>query len=519
MSAGATRSWGHTAYNSLITRQYASIMPQAISVWCRKLGHEVFYATYFGHRDPMTLLPKGLDMVFVSTYTQASSLAYVLAKLYRKEKVLTVIGGPHAKQFPEDCLRFFDIVVGDCDKTLIAEILKDKPIGQILSSGRSLVNLPSVEERMPEIRAATFVRGRPFPFTSIPIITSTGCPNSCDFCIDWNNPYTLLPLDQLEADMRYIFQHFPKVLIGLHDPNFAVKFEQVFNVLEKIPHRNRYSYIMETSLSVLRGSRLERMKRLGNFYIIPGIESWTSYSNKVGAGSVITPQEKLSKVIEQFNNIRPYVTGIQANFIFGLDVDTGNEPIELTKEFAIRAPFVMPNFNIPVPFGNTPLYEKYLNENRLLTAMPFSFYYMPYLVFILKNYDAATFYKKLIEIISFVSSGKMLVQRLKSSPSPFPAGYNFVKTLGNRQMIGRLNEILSLLKTDTQFRAFHDHKTDVLPEFYHRRYEHLLGPYAGLMSREERKPLLVGKTKKEVTSSSPRLEIVTPVKRNISLSP
>ena len=54
----------------------------------------------------------------------------------------------------------------------------------------------------------------------------------------------------------------------------------------------------------------------------------------------------------------------------------------------------MPNFNIPVPFGNTPLYEKYFSEDRLLTSMPFTFYYMPYLVFMLKNYTAATFYEK-----------------------------------------------------------------------------------------------------------------------------
>jgi radical SAM superfamily enzyme YgiQ (UPF0313 family) len=445
-------------------------------------------------------------VVFISTYTQASALAYALAKLYRKEKTLTVIGGPHAKQFPEDCLRFFDIVVGECDKTLITEILNDKPRGQILTSGRVLTSIPGVEERMPEIRNSTFLRGKAFPFTSVPMITSIGCPNSCDFCIDWNNPYTLLPLDQLEADMSYIFKHFPRVMIGLHDPNFAVKFEQVFDVLEKIPDRSHNSYTMESSLSVLKGSRLERLKNLGKFYIIPGVESWMAYANKVGAGSAISPQNKLNKVVEQFKTIRPYVTGIQANFMFGLDVDKGEEPIELTKEFASRVPFVMPNFNIPVPFGNTPLYDKYLTEDRLLTSMPFTFYYMPYLVFRLKNYSAAAFYEKLIGIISYVSSGNMLIQRLKSAPSPFPAGYNLVKTLGNRQMINRLSKILEMLNTDSRFRAFHEHQTNILPEFYHRQYEELLGPYASLMSREERKPHLPRSLQNksgEVVKSSP----------------
>jgi hypothetical protein len=499
MSAGTTRRWDHAAYNYLFTKQYASIMPQAISVWCRNLGHEVFYATYFGNKDPKQLLPNDLDVVFISTYTQASPLAYALAKLYRREKTLTVIGGPHAKQFPEDCLRFFDIVVRDCDKTLITDILRDAPRGEIITSGCALGSIPSVEERMTEIRASTFLKGKPFLFTSIPLLTSIGCPNSCDFCIDWNNPYVLLSLDQLEADMRYIFRHFPRVMISLHDPNFAVKFEQVFNVLEKIPNRRRHTFIMETSLSILRGARLERLKNMGNFYIIPGIESWTAYSNKVGAGSILAPREKLEKVIEQCNNIRPYVSGIQANFVFGLDADIGDEPVELTKEFASRVPFVMPNFNIPVPFGNTPLYDRYLSEGRILTTMPFSFYYMPYLVSTLKNYSPVVFYEKLIDMLSYISSGKMLLKRLKDAHALFPAGYNLVKTLGNRQMIGRLRNILNLLNNNKQFRAFHEHETDVLPEFYHYHYERLLGSYASLMSHEERKPILVKQRKNDVT--------------------
>ncbi len=498
LRVGSSRRWDQTAYNYLVTKQYASIMPQAISVWCRNLGHEVFYASHFGNGDPKQLLPNDLDVVFISTYTQASALAYALAKLYRREKTLTVMGGPHAKQFPEDCLRFFDIVVRDCDETLITEILRDKPRGEILTSGRVLDSIPGVEERMPEIQASTFLRGKPYPFTSIPLLASIGCPNACDFCIDWNNPYVLLSLDQLEADMHYIFEHFPKVMIGFHDPNFAVNFEQVFNVLEKIPKRRRSTYIIETSLSVLRGSRLERLKNLGKFYIIPGIESWTDYSNKVSVGSKISPREKLEKVIEQLNIMRPYVTGIQANFIFGLDVDIGDEPVELTKEFASRVLYVMPNFNIPVPFGNTPLYERLISEGRILTTMPFTFYYMPYLVYTLKNYSTTVFYEKLIDMVAYISSGSMLLKKLKTTPTPFASGYNIVKTLSNRQIIGRLRQILNLLNTDKQFRAFHEHETDVLPEFYHRQYESLMGPYAALMSHEERKPILVNHLNNEV---------------------
>ena len=130
--------------------------------------------------------------------------------------------------------------------------------------------------------------------------------------------------------------------------------------------------------------------------------------------------------------------------------------------------------------------------------MPFSFYYMPYLVYTLKNYSPVVFYEKLIDMVSYISSGSMLLKRLKNAPALFPAGYNLIKTLGNRQMRGRLRNILNLLRTDKQFRAFHEHETDVLPEFYHYQYERLLGPYAALMSHEERKPILVRQRKNDV---------------------
>ena len=262
-------------YTHALIRQYASIMPQAVSVWCRDLGHETFYSTYYGQADPKSLLPEDLDVVFISSYTRASPLAYALAKLHRRENMLTVIGGPHAKAFPDDCLRFFDVVVRQCDRILIEEILRDLPHGEILSSGRPLVDLPSVEERLPELEVSVLWKGRTYPATTIPLLASVGCPYSCNFCIDWDNPYAVLPLDRLEEDFRFISRRFPAAKVGFHDPNFAVKFDQLMDVLERIPPGSRNPYLMESSLSILRQSRLQRLRETNCWYVAPGVESWT----------------------------------------------------------------------------------------------------------------------------------------------------------------------------------------------------------------------------------------------------
>ena len=120
------------------------------------------------------------------SYTQASGVACALAKLYRRDGVRTVIGGPHARAFPRDCLRFFDVVVGDCDRSLALDIAAGAvDTGSFVASRAPFTDVPSVEERMPELRVAVFAGGRwPSFATTIPLLASLGCPYACDFCTD-----------------------------------------------------------------------------------------------------------------------------------------------------------------------------------------------------------------------------------------------------------------------------------------------------------------------------------------------
>ncbi len=477
------------AYHLVMTKQYASVTPQAVSVWSRQLGHETFYATYYGVGDPGRRLPPDLDIVFITSYTQASAMAYALAKKYRMAGVCTVIGGPHAKAFPVDCLRFFDLVVKECDKSLIADILAGHfDPGSVISSAKPFDDLPSVEERMPEIRESAFLwRRRRYFMTVVPLLASMGCPYNCNFCIDWNNPYRLLPLDRLAADLRFLSTSLPGALVAFHDPNFGVKFDQVLDVLEATPRASRSPYMIESSLSILRESRVKRLRDTNCVTVAPGIESWADYSNKAGVGRE-TGLEKVDRVVEHFRYLHENVPYLQANFIIGLDTDKGDEPVELTKEFMTRTPFVWPTLNIPVPFGGTPLYSRLKAEERILTSMPFSFYYAPYLVMTLKNYDPVTYYEKLIELLEHCCSSKMLKQRMASTTRRRVKIIHWTRTASTRAWIKAYRTILQMLRSDREFRAFHEGRSPVLPAFYHQMYERMLGAYAELISRRDLVP-------------------------------
>lgn len=480
--------WVEKTYDLHFRRHYASITPQAVSVWCRQLGHQVHYATYFGQCQPEKLLPEDLDVVFLSAYTQASAVAYALAKLFRLRGCRTVLGGPHATAFPTDSLRFFDLVVHDCDKELIDRILRgDFPSGSVVSSGRLLEEIPSVEERLPEIRTAGFHRGRPMRLTNVALLASLGCPYRCNFCVDAKNEYVTLPRERLEADLRFTSEQLPGMIVSFHDPNFGVKFDEVLEVIETVPRGRRNPYLMESSLSILRGPRLARLQETNCIYAAPGVESWTDYSNKAGVGHSVG-RKKLDSVVEHFEELHQYVPGLQANFIFGTDGDVGREPVELTLEFIRRLPFVWPTINIPIPFGGTELYESHLAEGRILEAMPFAFYYAPNMVLRLRHYDPIEYYDLLIEIFAAATSGRMLMRRLASARKPGLRPLHTLRTMALRSDLATLRRIRRRLATDPQLRAFHEGRNEDLPGFYRRALAAKLGSYAELLSQSDLKP-------------------------------
>jgi radical SAM superfamily enzyme YgiQ (UPF0313 family) len=493
-------------YQLLITKQYASITPQAISVWCRRRGHETFYATYYGLGRPHRMLPDDLDVVFISCYTQVSHLAYALAKLYRRAGVRTVIGGPHAKAFPVDCQRFFDLVVGECDPELVDDILAGQfDPGARISAARPFDDVPTVEERMPEIRASAFFWGRrPLPLSAVPMLASMGCPYRCNFCIDWSSTYRPLPVDRLATDLRYLSRHLPGRLIVFHDPNFAVKFDEVFETLEAQPSGERAPYIIESSLTVLRGDRPRRLKDTNCAMVAPGVESWTDYSNKAGVGRE-RGEAKVERVAAHFAELAENVPYLQANFIFGLDTDQGDEPIELTKRFMDLAPFAFPTINIPVPFGGTPLHDSLAADDRILSAMPFSFYYAPYLVTTLKHYDPVTYYEKLIELYAHAASKEMLRRRMLTTSHRVIGWVHRARTASFRSDITRFRQILGMLRDDPAFLAFHEGRSAALPDFYRHADEQMLGRYSELLSPAERTPDLstVDPQPRDVTIEKP----------------
>src|SRR5947207_4461026 len=129
----------------------ASIMPQVVGVWCEAEGNAVTFVCYPGFEDLLRELPADVDLVFIGAFTEAALLAYSLSNLFRSRGAVTVLGGPHARCYPEDARKYFDYVLGFTDRNVISDMLRDcmphRPLGEHLSAANQPVEMPRLEER------------------------------------------------------------------------------------------------------------------------------------------------------------------------------------------------------------------------------------------------------------------------------------------------------------------------------------------------------------------------------------
>ncbi|UCD25955.1 MAG: cobalamin-dependent protein, partial [Gemmatimonadota bacterium] len=189
-----TKGPDKSLYAWVMHANLASIMPQIVATWCEQDGHDVTFVCYTGRESIADELPTNVDLVFITSFTQAAQLSYAISALFRAQGAVTVLGGPHARCYPEDSAKYFDYVVGFADHGIIRDIVADcqehRPLGIQISAATQPQSLPGVEERW---KFAAMALDKAPLLKIVPMIGSLGCPYTCSFCIDSEVPYQ--PMD------------------------------------------------------------------------------------------------------------------------------------------------------------------------------------------------------------------------------------------------------------------------------------------------------------------------------------
>ncbi len=472
-----TKSPRNSLYGRLMNANLASIMPQVLGVWCEEAGHQVTYVCYTGGDDLLAELPSDLDVLFIGAFTQAAQLAYAIGNLYRSRGTVTVLGGPHARCYPEDARKYFDYVLGFTDRAVVQEVLDECaphwPEGRLLAANRQPAELPPLEARWKFVEAA-LAKAPTVKF--VPMIGSLGCPYTCSFCIDSTVDYQPLGFDQVSTDLAFLLTKMKRPIVGWHDPNFGVRFDDYMEAIERADPGVRLRHIAESSLSLLAEPHLARLRKNGFHAILPGIESWYDMGNK--SKTRRTGMEKVQQVAEHVNLILRYIPYIQTNFVLGLDTDEGPEPFELTKRFLDLAPGAFPAYSLLSAFGRAaPLNLEYQRDGRVV-PFPFTFLNNNHAMNVRpKNYDWPAFYDHLVDLSSYSFSWRAIRRRFGATDGMIPRAMNVVRAMSSEGW-GRIEYhtgIRRLLDEDPTVRPFMEGESAELPQFYARRIERDLG--------------------------------------------
>jgi len=456
----------------------ASIMPQVLGVWCRQEGHDVTLVCYTGFEDLLSELPSDIDIIFIAAFTEAAHTAYALSNLFRSRGAITVLGGSHARCYPEDAAQHFDYVCGFTDREALRDILRDcshhRPVGIQVSSKTQPRTLPGVRERWefiePTLKKAPLLK-------MVPMLSSLGCPYTCGFCIDAVVPYQPMDDQGLREDLRFLRTKFKQPMVAWHDPNFGVKFDAVMDMIEEAAPAGSIDFLAESSLSLLSEPHLKRLKTNNFRAVLPGVESWYDMGgkSKTGGNQGI---EKVRQVSDHVSRILRYIPYVQTNFVFGLDCDDGAEPFELTKRFLDMTPGAFPAYSLLTAFGRAaavnldyqrdgrvvPFPFHFLNNNQAMNVRP-------------RNYSWQRFYDHVIDLCRYSFSTRAILARFCGTQGVTSRWMNVVRAISSEGW-GRCRyhqEVRSRLDTDPELRPYFEQETDRLPHFYANQVRKDLG--------------------------------------------
>jgi radical SAM superfamily enzyme YgiQ (UPF0313 family) len=298
-----------------------------------------------------------VDLVGIQTYISCAGRAYDLAAHWQTRGAKVVLGGLHPTSLPQEALQHADAICIGPAETAWPEILKDFEGGRLkgvyrgrLDGSAALVPLPRRDLMNPR---AYLIHNT--------IVTSRGCPHSCDFCYKssfWGPHYfEARPIPEIERELETVEDG----LVFFLDDNLLGNRRHA-RALFDVLRGSGIVWQAAGSLDVARDpAYLDEAYEAGCRSLFVGFES-ISPENMRANNKAVNATANYLEACRRFHDSGIMING---SFVFGFDCD---EPdiFERTVEFAIQGKILTATFHVLTPLPGTRAFERLDAEGRIL---------------------------------------------------------------------------------------------------------------------------------------------------------
>jgi len=301
------------------------------------------------------------DLVGLTGMGSGIVRAWEIADRFREKGVKVVIGGIAASLGNPDwtLIHADSIVIGEAEE-IWGEVINDAANNELKKIYK--MKRPPPIDNLPVPRYDLMKKSRMGLWR--PVQATRGCPFSCNFCSItsfFNGSYRKKPIEHVIRDVRAAKKHGTKY-IAFIDDNIGLDYDYCANLWEALI-KEKIIWMSQCSLHISEHPELMKLAhRSGCRLLSFGIES-TGEENLSQLDKEWNRPERYS---EAFKTLRKNGIEISTEMILGLDADD-NSIFEKTFNFINKNKIAIPRVHILTPVPGTPLYEKLLNEGRILS--------------------------------------------------------------------------------------------------------------------------------------------------------
>lgn len=298
------------------------------------------------------------DLVGISSYTATIPRTYELAAHFRDQGIPVVVGGSHASARPEEVVRHARVAFVGQAEGAWPRLLED------FEGGR----LDEVYEGgMPPLEGLPLPRRDLYPHRYFfdAVLTSKGCPYTCEFCSVWKTyerQFYQRPVEEVLDELGRV----PARHLFFVDDNFSVHARRAETLCRgMVERRLKKRFAIQASMELgLDEELLGWLERAGCFLVSVGLES-TDEETLQHVRKASNLKVGVSRFREVVARMHAHGMAVSASIIYGHDRDTPGTFREM-EAFVAESGLDSLVHTILTPLPGTDLEERLAAEGRLL---------------------------------------------------------------------------------------------------------------------------------------------------------